>query len=117
MVRTSRPFLAATLVALHAAVALGGPGLHALPGWGHGSGLTRLAKNDHSHGPGKSSHEATDECPVCHFLAQGQLSADLTAGAPGWLVVQAEVARAAVPAPTPTHRSSIPRAPPAALLG
>ena len=73
---TARHALIAALIALHAAVSVCGAGLHALPGWGHDSGLHPLARNDHSHGPGKSAHESADECPVCQFLAQGQLSCD-----------------------------------------
>src|SRR5260370_17696329 len=86
MPRSLRQTLVALLIALHAAVTLCGPGLHALPGWGHDSGLHPLAKTDHSHGPGKSSHEAKDECPVCQFLAQGQLSSNCVGGESTWVV-------------------------------
>jgi hypothetical protein len=112
MRRSLRHSLVATLIALHAAVTLLGPSLHALPGWGHGSGLSPLAKTDHSHGSGKSSHAKADDCPVCQFLTQGQLSTDLAASATGWLVAALDL-----PIPPPAdqaspHGLSSPRAPP-----
>lgn len=117
MSRPLRNALFATLVALHAAVTVCGTGLHALPGMGHDAGLRPLAKNDHSHGPGKSAHESADECPVCQFLAQGQLSADDDGGAvarrPGDPVTLAKAANDPVAPPG----ASIPRAPPRPLSG
>lgn len=72
MLRSVRPVLVVAVAMLHAGMTLGAAGLHALPGFGHGSGLDHFARNDHSHGPGKSSHQSADECGVCHFLSQGQ---------------------------------------------
>ena len=112
MTRAFRNTLVATLVALHAAVAVGGAGLHALPGWGHGSELKRLATDDHSHGPGKSSHEAAEDCQVCHFLTLGQIATGPATAAPVWLSVQVERPRAETPWPAPARSQSAPRAPP-----
>ena len=112
MRRSLRHSLVATLIALHAAVTLLGPSLHALPGWGHGSGLTPLAKSDHSHGSGKSSHSKADDCPVCQFLAQGQLSTDLGAGATGRLITALEVPIAPPASEASPLGLSCPRAPP-----
>lgn len=74
MLRSVRPVLVVAVAMLHAGMTLGAAGLHALPGFGHGSGLNHSARNDHSHGPGKSSHQSADECGVCHFLSQGQVN-------------------------------------------
>lgn len=113
MPRTARRLLAAALVALNAVVTLGGAGLHALPGWGHDSGLKPLARTDHSHGPGKSSHEAREECPVCQFLAQGQLTPDRAAGAASWVAQPADPVAPEVSPASPSLLAAAPRAPPA----
>src|SRR3954469_6302710 len=109
MSRSVRHALIAALVALHATVTVGGSGLHALPGWGHDSGLHPLAKNDHSHGPGKSSHEAADECPVCQFLTQGQLPCDLAGGVTAWLAAGVVTPYAPAVGLSSPHRLSVPR--------
>jgi hypothetical protein len=112
MTRSARPILILWLVALHVGLTLGATGLHALPGVGHGTGLSRLARNDHSHGPGKSSHQSADDCQVCQFLVQGQMAAGAPAAAPIWLIAQADPQADCVPALAATHRTSAPRAPP-----
>ena len=116
MTRSVRNVLVATLVALHSAVSLGGVGLHALPGVGHESGLRPLAKNDHSHGPGKSSHQASEDCTVCQFLALGQATSSLVAGPTFWPAAPAHPLPAPALVIPPTHTSSSPRAPPVAVL-
>ena len=112
MPRSVRLHLASALLALHVAVTLGGAGLHALPGLGHDSGLRPLARNDHSHGPGKTAHEAADECPVCQFLAHGQFHHGHAV-----TVVARVTAEPSAPPPAPRRVSpplspSAPRAPP-----
>ena len=69
--RIVRQLLVASLITLHAAVALCGPCLHELPGLGHDSGLGSTATQGKA--PLKGSHDSADSCPVCHFLAQGQI--------------------------------------------
>jgi hypothetical protein len=113
MSRSVRYALAASLIALHTAVSIGGAGLHALPGFGHNSGLTALAKNDHSHGPGKSSHETADECAVCQFFAQGQIGCELSAGVTAPIAIDRTSPERPVPDLTPSYRRSEPRGPPA----
>lgn len=56
-------------VALYGAAALAGPALHSLPGLGH-----KAAVGDEH--PTPSPH---DDCPICHFLALGQIPDDPTA--------------------------------------
>ncbi len=69
MNRRVRRLLVGWVIAAYGAMSLCGPALHALPGMGHakafdrGDNSTQLA----------TSH---DDCPVCHFLAQGQIGAD-----------------------------------------
>jgi hypothetical protein len=73
MRRRARQILLASLIALYGAMTVGGPALHALPGVGHAKGGTS-ADVDGSDRPTSSHHD----CPICHFLAQGQLAADST---------------------------------------
>lgn len=112
MTRQVRNLLLGALIALHATVTLCGPGLHALPGWSHGTGLTPLARNDHSHGPGPSSHQASDDCPVCQFLAQGQLAAELGIGVAIRLPQDVADLAVAIGDPRPSDLLFIPRGPP-----
>jgi hypothetical protein len=117
MPRFARQILAASLVALHATVMLCGPCLHGLPGWGHGAGLSRVADGDQLGNPIKASHVQSDDCPVCHFLSQAQLSVD-QASVPS--VSQVRVLKPEIPCesvtPSRLHPTS-PRAPPAAPAG
>lgn len=106
-----RPFIIG-LVALHAAVMLCGAGLHALPGLAHDSGLRPLAKNDHTHGPGKSSHEAAEDCSLCQLLFQSQLAAHQHCAAPAWLAIDSVCLSSPTPELIPAFRTSSPRAPP-----
>jgi hypothetical protein len=112
MNRSARPILVVWLVVLHAGLTVCASSLHALPGLGHGTGLNRSDRDDHSHGPGKSSQEAADDCAVCHFLAQGQLATSPSAGPPAWLIALADPHVAHISAPIAQHRASSPRAPP-----
>lgn len=65
-----RQVLVASLIALHAAVVLCGPCLHELPGLSHSPDFGSTAQQQH---PLKSSHDSADNCPLCHFLAQGHV--------------------------------------------
>jgi hypothetical protein len=75
MARFARRILLATLVAAYGGVTVLGPSLHALPGFNH----TQSPLKDRTDGCTNrivqfaSSH---DDCPVCHFLAQGQTVVD-----------------------------------------
>ena len=108
--RLARQSLVALLVALHAAVALCGPCLHELPGMSHeASSVSNLPQGQN---PLKASHDSSDTCPICHFLAQGQLAVS-----PTWARVELRSWEwiASVSAPIKTARHSLesrPRAPP-----
>lgn len=105
----ARQILLASLLALYGVVTVGGPALHALPGAGHAKAAT-TADGDGSERPTSSD----DDCPICHFFAQGQLAEDSTH------VMSMDVVRIQ-PAddlpltfPPAVARSAGPRAPPVA---
>ena len=112
MPRSARHLLAISLVALNASVMLCGPCLHALPGWGHEAGLSHEAVGDPVRDPVGPAHPGSDHCPVCHFLAQAQITIDPICLSASWDVgaLRPEPPTASYRA-TP-HLSSSPRAPP-----
>ncbi len=76
MLSTARKALAASLIALHAAIMLCGPGLHAAPGLGHPSASRELPKGDETPSLSTVPPVGGDHCPLCDFFAQGQLPAE-----------------------------------------
>jgi hypothetical protein len=110
MSRIVRRLLLTSLIAYHAAVSLCGPCLHELQGSSHEMGVA--SKSRPSESPAGSRGESTDLCPICHFVAQGQLPVEF------WYVslVQAiaELTVTAVPLSQPPSipSPSNPRAPP-----
>jgi len=107
--RRIRHFLLASLLALYGAVTVAGPALHALPGAGHvKAGVP--GRGDVSDRP-DSSH---DDCPVCHFFAQGQITGS-SVHVPSLDVLRIQpVDDLPFSFPPPFDRSSAPRAPPTA---
>ncbi|MGE3818030.1 MAG: hypothetical protein AB7I30_01210 [Isosphaeraceae bacterium] len=113
MHRRAHQILLFSLLTLYTVIALGGPGLHALPGFGHRP--TTLATDDPK-APGQPDRHdsATHNCPICHFHSKGQLIADPVDGR------CVEVVRIHPPADPPGcfppafARPSSPRAPPLA---
>jgi hypothetical protein len=111
MTRFVRHLLFASLIACHAAVTLCGPCLHEISGSSHP--LSPAAKSHRPDAPAKSSSDSSDNCLICKFVAQGQLtvapacepSAPLVAG---FVLPDLPAAR-----PLPHHVPSSPRAPPA----
>ena len=75
MRRFARQILMASLVILYGGVTAIGPALHSLPGFKHvPAALADLRGGSDSHpAPLVGSH---DDCPVCHFLALGQILVD-----------------------------------------
>jgi hypothetical protein len=108
--RSVRHLLFAALTVCHAAVTLSGPCLHALPGSSHQIGLG--SDEQTSNVPARSSTDAGDDCLICQFVAQGQLTANPTCEGSTPLVSEFVVADAAAESPLPHHVPSIPRAPP-----
>lgn len=113
MPRIARQLLIASLIAFHAAVTLCGPCLHAMPGLSHESGPESSAKKGHSFDSESTHHTSADTCPICHFLAQGQLAVE-SSSIPAVQFVD-ELASPAHPGASPSspHLPSCPRAPPA----
>ena len=112
MPRSVRHFLFASLIACHAAVTLCGPCLHELPGSSHQMGLA--TKSHRPDAPAKSSRDSADNCLICHFVAQGQLTVATTCDCSALLVTEIEILELPVARPLPHHVPSSPRAPPAA---
>jgi Protein of unknown function (DUF2946) len=111
MRRRVHRILLATVLALYGAVTLSGPALHQLPGSDHG-GTTFNSGHGGKESPSDTGKKAAHDCPICHFLAQGQI--DLSA-APGMLIDVARMRPASqtrLVFPTTPVRPSSPRAPP-----
>lgn len=109
--RRVNELLAATILALYGVIAVGGPALHALPGFGHGS--AKLASRELPAPAGADERDATaHDCPICHFHSQGQIVADPDAF-PSLDVVRIRPAsESPLVSPPAVNRPSIPRAPP-----
>ncbi len=112
MSRFVRHLLFGALIACHAAVTLCGPCLHGLPGSSHQMGLA--AKSHGPDAPAQSSRDSADNCLICHFVAQGQLTVATTCDCSAPLVTEIEVPGLPVARPLHHHVPSSPRAPPAA---
>ena len=109
---TARQALAALLIALHAAVALCGPGLHAAPGLGHAGPAGSSRGPDGPPGLIKPPATALEHCPLCDYFAQGQVPLPPSPQASCRLVLPFEPTRFPLLAPRPPLVSSRSRAPP-----
>ena len=110
MSRSLRQLLFATLIACHAAVTLCGPCLHELPGSAHQFGPAGEAHR--SDVPAKSSTDSADNCLICHFVAQGQLTVASTCEHSAPIVAEFVIPELPAARPLPHHCPSSPRAPP-----
>ena len=99
MPRSVRHFLFASLIACHAAVTLCGPCLHELPGSSHQMGLA--SKSHRPDAPAQSSRDSADNCLICHFVAQGQLTVATTCDCSALLVTEIEILELPVRGPCP----------------
>lgn len=101
----------AAILALYGVITMGGPALHALPGFGHD--LSRLASRDNQ-SPAHADQEnaAAHDCPICHFHAQGQIIADPDATSCIEVVRVRPASESPLTSPPAVDRPSIPRAPP-----
>jgi hypothetical protein len=118
--RPRHTLLVGSLIVLHGMITLLGGAVHALPGCGHDvSAVVAPIGPDggpsvHSTDPGSADAE---QCPFCHYLAQGQVVPEVLEVLSGFL------ARAHTPCPPLTsltsqdHDPSRSRAPPANGLG
>lgn len=115
MRQITRTIILVSLLALFGAVSLGGPGLHTLQGCGHSA--TVGADGGDASATGLVPHSLSpDHCPICQFLAQGQLLEE----APRPIVCDRVAFRGVdaylTPAPADFRRPSSPRAPPTGHL-
>jgi hypothetical protein len=115
MARRGIPSLLIGLVTLlNGTVMLLGPGLHGLPGCGHGA-IANRAAGTVDEGLGVVSDDCTsaESCPLCDYLTQGQVVVDRVLLATS----EASAFTAPVPAPPTPHlrpsRTFGCRAPPA----
>ena len=111
--RHTQHLLLAAILTLYGVVTVSGPGLHALPGQGHGA--IRLA-SEHGTAPGHGEKDASGahDCSICHFHAQGQIASDPTIGPCVDVLGIRPVADPPLTLSLPIARPSIPRAPPVA---
>ena len=101
--------LLVAVLALYGSMTCCGPALHAFSSEGHGK-ASSLGRADGAHQSGASHND----CPVCHFLALGQL-ADDSSHVPSLDVVLVRPAeRLPFAFPAPLDRPTSPRAPPLA---
>lgn len=75
MRRRVRAILLASFLALHTGIMLGGPGLHALPGFDHGAAALASDQTQNPIHPDRHDSPAHD-CSLCKLLAQGLVLAD-----------------------------------------
>ncbi len=105
MHRTVRQLLLVAVLALYGSMTCCGPALHAFSFAGHGKAIS-LGGGDGTH----QSAASHNDCPVCHFLAQGQL-ADESSHVPSLDVVLVRpVDRLPFAFPAPLDRPTSPRA-------
>lgn len=107
-----RPLLATLFAAVHAAVMLVGPSLHELPGASHDAGMGGAACEQHRGEHAPATHRSTDDCQLCHFLAQGQLTTESATETGSEQVTHlGPIATTTAPAPS-CQNLARPRAPP-----
>ena len=107
MTRAFSKLLFFTLLACHTAVTVCGPCLHELAGSSCGLGVT-LKSPVPGDVPQPRDHNA-DNCLVCHYVAQVQLSVDLVCFAVVPLVFELETPDCPIPPFSPTRTLAHPR--------
>lgn len=106
-----RLLFASFLIACHAAATLGGPCLHELSGLSHP--FTSGAQTDRHGDPLKSSSDSSDNCVLCQFMAQGQLTETPVCERSAPLLSEFVAPEAPISRPSSHALPSSPRAPPA----
>ncbi len=111
MSRHLRQALFAALIACHAVVTLCGPSLHDLAGSSHAFGPA--ARADRSDTPAQPSRDSGDNCLICHFVAQGQLTVAASCDLSAPLAVPLVIVEIPTARPLIHHLAPSSRAPPA----
>ena len=110
MLQIVRQLLFASLIVCHTAVVLCGPCLHELPGSAHQMGsASKSHRTDH---PLQSRSDSKDNCLICQFVAQGQLTVEFYRGSMPQLIAEAAVPTVPIPRLPSGPLPSCPRAPP-----
>jgi hypothetical protein len=110
MQRLVRRLFLALLLALYGSVTVCGPALHSLPGCDHPG---QLQTSDQGTQP-KSISTTSDDCPICHFNAQGQFLVTSDRDLCTDVVRIRPASEPPLAVSTSVVRLSIPRAPPLA---
>jgi hypothetical protein len=109
-----RRLFLASLLALYGLVTLCGPALHALPGCDHPG---QVQDSDKGAGQGARPNSlagSPDDCPICHFHAQGQFLVASDRDLCTDVVRLRPADELPLVVSSPVFRLSIPRAPPLA---
>lgn len=110
MLRSVRRLLFASLIACHAIATLCGPCLHELSGLSH-----PFAPAGKADAPGPSPSDSSDTCPICHFVAQGQLTVAPACERSAPMLVDLAIPETPASRPAAHPLASAPRAPPTPL--
>lgn len=101
------------MTVLNGTVMLIGPGLHSLPGCGHGMVASRdEGSSDEGFHVVSGDGISVASCPICDYLAQGQVAAEMALAATTIVSAPALPIRIPIPSGFHTPRRSRPRAPP-----
>ncbi len=113
MSKQHRRILTALLAAFHAAVMLLGPCLHGALGGEHESGFSsKVAPALGAEKSLKLLSDKGDDCPICHFLAQGQNPSDRICWSEVLSTTYFDDSHVDATSKTFEHGASAPRAPP-----
>ncbi len=106
-----RRLLFASLIAFHAIATLCGPCLHELSGLSHP--ISAAGKPNRTEAPSQSPSDSSDNCPICHFVAQGQFVDTPVCEQSEPMLVDRVTTDLPTASPTARLHASAPRAPPA----
>lgn len=106
-----RRLLFASLIAFHAIATLCGPCLHELSGLSHP--MSSAVKPNRTEVPSQSTSDSSDNCPICHFVTQGQLVNTPVCERSEPMLVDRVTTELPTGSPTARVHASAPRAPPA----
>ncbi len=106
-----RRLLFASLIAFHAIPTLCGPCLHELSALSHP--MSAAGKPNRTEAPSQSPSDSSDNCPICHFVAQGQLVSTPVCERSEPMLVDRVTTESSTASPTARVDASAPRAPPA----
>jgi hypothetical protein len=107
-----RSILVVALLAMYGAISLFGPALHSLPGLAHAPSTSTPAQQFAEGQLDRGTASSTDHCPVCQFLAQGQLPTELLDVSWTFQATPQSDGESSVVKPAARYQPAHPRAPP-----